>query len=66
MGRGIAGGSVGAVREPPLQITSKCLVQYGRHEGVEFGGRFGLEFFSRVHLGLEAVQVGGNAARRFP
>ena len=57
---------VGAVREPPLQITSKCLVQNGRHESVQFGGGFGLKFFQRVHLGLKIVQVVDDAALRIP
>ena len=34
----------------------------GRQKGVEFGGGFGLEALERVHLGLQGVQFGYDAA----
>ena len=39
------------------ELTAKGAGEDGGHKGVEFGGGFGLEFFQRVYLDLEVVEI---------
>lgn len=47
------------------EVSPKRLVENRRHEGVELGGCFGLEFLHGVHFGLKLVEVGNNSALAF-
>jgi hypothetical protein len=44
------------------QFSFEGAVQDGGEEGVELGGGFGLEALEGIHLGLEGVQFGHDAA----
>src|SRR2546427_6863744 len=48
-----------------LELAPERFREDGGHEGVEFGGGFGLEFFQGVHLSLKVVEIGNDTALFF-
>ena len=45
---------------PGSQLTTKGFGKNGGHEGVEFGGGFGLEFLKGVNSALETMKTSNN------
>jgi hypothetical protein len=48
-----------------LQLPLERLVEDGREQGIHFGGGLGLPRLQGIHLRLDVVQVGDDAALLF-